>query len=52
LQLNTKFSEMGVKSKAGLYLTQPTNFNSVNLDIVRVTFKTLGELGQVLFESF
>lgn len=52
LQVNTKFSEMGVKSKAGLYITQPTNFNSVNLDVVRVTFKTLGELGQVLFESF
>jgi hypothetical protein len=52
LQMTTKFSEMGVKSKAGLYLTQPTNFNSVNLDVVRVTFKTMGEIGQVLFEAF
>lgn len=52
LQVNTKFSEMGVKSKAGLYLTQPTSFNSVNLDVVRVTFKMLAEIGQVLFEAF
>lgn len=52
LYVNTKFSEMGVKAKAGLYLTQPTNFNSVNLDVVRVTFKMLGEIGQVLFEAF
>lgn len=52
LQVNTKFSEMGLKAKAGLYLTQPTNFNSVDLDVVRVTFKMMGELGQVLFEAF
>jgi len=52
LHVNTKFSEMGVKAKAGLYLTQPTNFNTVSPDVIRVTFKQLGELGQVLFEAF
>jgi len=53
-QLNTltKFSEMGVKSKAGLYLSQPTNFNACDLDSMRVTFKLMGEIGQVLFEAF
>ncbi len=49
---NTKFSEMGIKTKAGLYLSQPTNFNSCDLDVIRVTFKLMGEIGQVLFESF
>lgn len=52
LYANTKFSEMGVKSKAGLYLSQPQNFNASNLDVMRVTLKQLGEIGQVLFEAF
>jgi len=52
LQVNTKFNEIGVKAKAGLYLSQPTSFNAVNLDVVRASFKELGELGQVLFEAF
>ncbi|MBX9671542.1 MAG: hypothetical protein K2X93_28395 [Candidatus Obscuribacterales bacterium] len=52
LQTATKFSELGIKAKAGLYLSQPTNFNSISLDVVRTTFKAIGELGQILVESF
>ncbi len=52
LYANTKFSEMGVKSKAGLYLSQPQNFNAANIDVIRVTLKQLGEIGQILFEAF
>jgi len=52
LYANTKFSEMGIKSKAGLYLSQPTSFNASDLDVMRVTFKQMGEIGQVLFEAF
>lgn len=52
LYANTKFSELGVKSKAGLYLSQPNNFNASDLDTMRVTLKLMGEIGQVLFEAF
>lgn len=47
-----KFSEIGIRSKVGIYLSQPTSFSTINPDVVRVTFKLLGELGQVLFEAF
>ncbi len=52
LHNSTKFSELGIKARAGLYLSQPTNFNAISLDVVRASFKTIGELGQILFESF
>lgn len=47
-----KFSELLVKAKAGLVLTQPTNFKSLDPDNFRETFKNLADLGQVLFEAF
>jgi hypothetical protein len=52
LETMTKFTELIVKSDAGLALSQPKSFNDVSLDICRETFKHLANLGQVLFESF
>jgi hypothetical protein len=46
------FSEMTIKSDAGLYLSQPKSFRDLDLDVCRETFRLLGELGQVLFEAF
>ncbi|MBI4534392.1 MAG: hypothetical protein HY711_10655 [Candidatus Melainabacteria bacterium] len=48
----SKFSELTVRSDAGLYLAQPQSFRALDLDICRETFRLLGELGQVLFEAF
>jgi len=48
----TQFGEMGIRAQAGVYLSQQQSFNKIDLDKVRVTFKLLGELGQVLFEAF
>lgn len=48
----SKFSEMVIKTNTGLYLSQPTSFNALDLDVVRVTFREMGELGQVLFDAF
>lgn len=52
LEEYAKFSEMVVKAQAGLVLSQPQNFNSLDPDVYRETFKLLGDIGQVLFEAF
>lgn len=48
----SKFSELIVNAEAGLSLSQPKSFKSLDLDVLRETFKLLGELGQVLSEAF
>ncbi|HEY9785574.1 MAG TPA: hypothetical protein V6D17_09255 [Candidatus Obscuribacterales bacterium] len=52
LEHYSKFSELLVRAKAGLCLSQPQSFQSLNLDVCKETFKTMGEIGQVLFEAF
>jgi hypothetical protein len=47
-----KFTELTIRAKAGLVLTQPVNFNSINPDVCRETFKLMSDVGQVLFEAF
>jgi hypothetical protein len=47
-----KFSELTVKSDAGLALSQPRSFAALDLDVCRETFRILGQMGQVLFEAF
>jgi len=46
------FNELTIKSDAGLFLSQPKSFTALDLDVCRETFRLLGEMGQVLFESF
>lgn len=48
----SKFTELTIRSDAGLYLAQPQSFHALDLDICRETFRLLGQLGQVLFEAF
>lgn len=48
----SKFSEAIIKTDTGIYLSQPTSFKSVDLDVVRATFREMAELGQVLFDAF
>ena len=48
----SKFGELSVKSDAGIFLSQPKSFTALDLDVCRETFRLVGELGQVLFESF
>lgn len=52
LEHYAKFSELLVRAEAGLSLSQPQAFNNLDLDVCRETFKTMGELGQILFEAF
>jgi hypothetical protein len=47
-----KFSEMVIKAHAGLVLSQPQNFNTLDPDVYHETFKMMGEVGQILFEAF
>jgi len=47
-----KFSELHIYSDAGISLSQPRAFNTLDYDICRETFRILGELGQVLFDAF
>jgi hypothetical protein len=52
LQQYAGFSELRVKAKAGLIMVQPTNFNSLPLDVAKESFRLLGEIGQILFDTF
>ena len=47
-----KFSELVIKTDAGIFLAQPNNFNSLDLDVCRGTFRILGELAHILAEAF
>jgi len=48
----SKFSELIIKSDAGIFLAQPASFDTVDADLVMEVFKLLGDLGQVIFDSF
>jgi hypothetical protein len=48
----TEFSDLKIKANAGIFLAQSKSFKALDLDVCRVTFKLLGEIGQVLFEAF
>jgi hypothetical protein len=48
----TKFTEIVIRTKVGIYLSQSCSFNGLDLDVCRATFRALGEMGQVLFEAF
>ncbi len=52
LQRYTQFTELIIRANAGVCLSQPKSFKSLDLDVCRDTFQQLGEIGQVLFESF
>jgi hypothetical protein len=52
LEKMSRFTEVTVKADAGLALSQPKSFDSLDLDTAREIFKIMGELGQVLFEAF
>lgn len=48
----SKFSELLIRTDAGLYLAQPKSFDDVDLDVCKETFRILGEIGQIIVESF
>jgi hypothetical protein len=52
LDNHAKFSEIVIKTDVGVYLSQPTAFNSLDVDVCSTTFKIMGELGEILFEGF
>jgi hypothetical protein len=46
------FSELLIKTDAGISLSQPTSFNALDVDVFKEVFNLLGELGQVIFDNF
>jgi len=52
LQDISGFNELDVRATAGLKLVNPTNFDSLNLDVARETVRIMGEMGQILFDVF
>lgn len=48
----SRFTELLIRTDAGLYLAQPKSFNDLDLDICKETFRALGEIGQIIFDSF
>ncbi len=52
LERLSQFNEMLIKSDAGIYLSQPTSFQSLDLELCNRIFVIMAELGQVIFEAF
>jgi hypothetical protein len=52
LERISHFTEVTVRANAGLAVSQAKSFNSLDLDTAREIFKVMGELGQIMFESF
>lgn len=52
LESVSKFTELVVKTDKGVFLSQPTNFKTLEVDVVRVTFAHLSKLTEIIFESF
>jgi hypothetical protein len=48
----SNFSELLIKTDAGICLSQPTSFNALNADVFKEVFRLLGEIGQVIFDRF
>ena len=48
----TGFSELVVRAKYGVYLSQTDSFNKLDIDVAREAFKELANLGQVIFDAF
>ena len=48
----SQFTELLIKTDAGICLSQPTSLNALGLDVCKETFRLLGELGQVIFDNF
>ncbi len=48
----SNFTELVIKTDAGLYLAQQVSFEKLDVDVCRETFRLLGELGQVIFDAF
>ncbi len=48
----SKFTELIIRAKAGLVLSQPDNFRKLDPDVFRETFHLISEIGQVLFDAF
>jgi len=52
LEKISHFNEMLINSNAGIYLSQPTAFSALDLNVCKEIFTIMAELGQVLFEAF
>ncbi len=48
----SNFSELLIKTDAGICLSQPTSFNALNPDVFNEVFRLMGEIGQVIFDRF
>lgn len=52
LEHYAKFSELVLRTDAGISLSVPQNFNGLDMDVAKESFQTIGELGQIMFDNF
>ncbi|MBX9949803.1 MAG: hypothetical protein K2Y39_11610 [Candidatus Obscuribacterales bacterium] len=52
LEHYAKFSELVIRTDAGISLSVPQNFNGLDMDVAKESFKTISELGQIMFDNF
>lgn len=52
LEHYAKFSELVIRTDAGISLSQSSNFNSLEVEAAKEIFQTIGELGQIMFDNF
>jgi hypothetical protein len=48
----TEFSELLIKTDAGICLSQPASFATLRVEVCKEAFRLMGELGQVIFDNF
>ncbi|MCC6978541.1 MAG: hypothetical protein IT343_09470 [Candidatus Melainabacteria bacterium] len=52
LEHYAKFGELVIRTDAGISLSQPQNFNSLEMEVIKESFNTISELGQIMFDNF
>lgn len=52
LEHYAKFSELVVRTDAGISLSIAQNFNSLEMDVAKEAFQCMSEIGQIMFDNF
>ncbi|MBA3993092.1 MAG: hypothetical protein C0469_06145 [Cyanobacteria bacterium DS2.3.42] len=52
LEHYAKFSELVIRTDAGISLSVPQNFNALEMDVAKESIQCISELGQIMFDNF
>ncbi len=52
LEHYAKFSELVIRTDAGISMSVAQNFNGLEMDVAKESFQCISELGQIMFDNF